>query len=116
MFRQTTTLAARLRTTSRVQRAVAQSTFNLEAVKARTFHWDPALKLTDLGPNTPRGHHKGDEEVDMSWMTTYSAFDPGFTRPVPPISSPPMSLFSLDETMGMMLQEKKAKDKGEVKP
>jgi hypothetical protein len=113
MFRQSTILAARL-CTSRTQCTLAKNSFNLEAAKARTMHWEPTLKFDDTRPNTPQQHTEKVEEDDISWLTTYSVFDPGFTRPfpIPLMSRPPLSLFSFDNQR----EGKNEEVKGALKP
>jgi hypothetical protein len=58
-------------------------------------------------PNPPKPPHSAEEELDdeISWTTIYSAFGPGFTRPVPLESRPPIALPSLSSKITDKIQE-----------
>jgi hypothetical protein len=106
MFRQTTALALRLRNTTRAPLTTSKP-FNFEAVKARNPHWEPALTFEDLTPNPRQKNEGGERGKEMSWMTTYSAFDPGFTRPVPLMCRPPITLPSFRSYTKEVVEDKK---------
>jgi len=77
--------------------------FNLETAKARAAHWEPALHLEDLYPDTSTENDDLDSAGNLPWMVTYSAFDPGASRPFPLMSGIGVSMAIPQEKLNTII-------------
>tara|TARA_R110002003_G_scaffold1184_11_gene22657 strand:- start:10330 stop:11277 length:948 start_codon:yes stop_codon:yes gene_type:complete len=72
--------ASRLRTLTPAPQRLFSAT--VDAAKAHTSHWEPALRLADASPDTSHEEAGPDSDDNVLTLTTYAAFDPGMTRPL----------------------------------
>lgn len=74
------TLVKRLQAhTTKRPRTSLQRAFNINALKQRTAHWEPAIDLNDLNQEDLDSNGNDTELVHMS---TFSAFNPGASHPL----------------------------------
>jgi hypothetical protein len=93
-------LAKRLRARSMslpiqsAQTAVSSKQLNVEAAKQRAADWEPTMNFNDLKPRKS-DNDEDDNDTELAYMCTCSAFDPGATHPLLLSSSLPISVSSL---------------------